>query len=41
MPPSAPLPPLFAELEWAVIDVFDEEPEIFEYVSEFRPDLEE
>ena len=40
-PASAPLPPLFAELPWNQVDVFEEEPEIFKYVSELRPDWED
>jgi len=40
-PPShVPLPPLFAELPWNVVDVFEEEPNIFRYISELRPDWE-
>jgi len=41
-PPShVPLAPLFAELPWNVVDVFEEEPNIFRYVSELRPDWED
>lgn len=40
-PASAPLPPYFAELPWNQVDVFEEEPEVFKYVSELRPDWEE
>ncbi|MBN1954108.1 MAG: hypothetical protein JW900_03555 [Anaerolineae bacterium] len=40
VPARVPLAPLFAEIEWSVIDVFEEEPEIFEFVSELRPDME-
>jgi len=50
LPPAAPtvlppatvaLAPMFAELPWHVIDVFEEEPEVFQFVSELRPDWEE
>ena len=41
MPASVPLAPLFAELPWNVVDVFEEEPEIFRYISELRPDWED
>lgn len=37
----APLPPFFAELPWNQVDVFEEEPEVFKYVSELRPDWED
>ena len=39
-PASVPLAPLFAELPWNQVDVFEEEPEIFKYISELRPDWE-
>ena len=37
-PAHVPLAPLFAELPWSQVDVFEEEPEVFEYVSDLRPD---
>ena len=38
-PPSlVPLPPFFAELPWGMIDVFEAEPEVFEHISDLRPD---
>lgn len=40
-PASVPLAPLFAELPWNTVDVFEEEPEIFRYISELRPDWED
>jgi hypothetical protein len=40
-PARAPLAPLFAELPWNQVDVFEEEPEVFTYVSELRPDWED
>ena len=40
-PASAPLPPYFAELPWNQVDVFEEEPEVFKYISELRPDRED
>jgi len=39
-PAIVPLAPLFAELPWRMIDVFEEEPEVFTYVSDLRPDWE-
>ena len=39
-PAHAPLAPLFAELPWKLVDVFEEEPEIFEHVSKRRQDWE-
>ncbi len=40
-PPShVPLAPLFAELPWNTVDVFEENPHIFRYISELRPDWE-
>jgi hypothetical protein len=38
-PATVPLAPLFAELPWNLVDVFEEEPEIFTYVSDLRPHL--
>jgi hypothetical protein len=40
-PSSVPLAPLFAELPWNVVDVFEEDPDIFKFVSELRPDWED
>ena len=40
VPPRVPLAPLLAELAWSVVDIFEEEPEIFEFISEIRPDWE-
>ncbi|HET91962.1 MAG TPA: hypothetical protein ENN99_14675 [Chloroflexi bacterium] len=40
-PARVPLPPYFAELPWNQVDVFDEEPEVFRFVSERRPDWED
>jgi hypothetical protein len=39
-PASVPLPPLFAELPWKLVDVFEEDPEVFKYISDLRPDWE-
>lgn len=39
-PQRVPLPPLFAELPWNLIDVFDEEPEVFKNISDLKPDWE-
>ena len=40
-PQHVPLPPLFAELGYDVIDVFQETPDIFGMVDELRPDAGE
>ena len=40
MPARAPLPPMFAELTYDMIDVLDEDPEIFKRLSERRPDMD-
>ena len=40
-PASAPLAPLFAELPWSQVDVFEEEPEVFKFISELRPDWDD
>jgi hypothetical protein len=40
-PETIPLPPMFAELSYSVIDVFEEQPEAFGLVSELRPDAGE
>ena len=39
-PARAPLPPMFAELDFSTIDVLDEEPDIFKRVSDMRPVME-
>jgi hypothetical protein len=41
IPQTIPLPPMFAELSYSVVDVFEEEPEIFALVHELRPDAGE
>jgi hypothetical protein len=40
-PEIIPLPPMFAELSYSVIDVFEEQPDAFGLVSELRPDAGE
>jgi hypothetical protein len=40
-PPSVPLPPLFGELGYDVVDVFEETPDIFGLVSDLHPDAGE
>ena len=39
-PATVPLAPLFAELAWKTIDVFEEKPQAFKYISDLRPDWE-
>jgi hypothetical protein len=41
LPQTVPLPPMFAELSYSVVDVFEEEPDIFAVVHELRPDAGE
>jgi hypothetical protein len=40
LPPRAPLPPMMAELNYSIIDVLDEDPEIFKRISDLRPDMD-
>lgn len=40
LPTNVPLPPLFRELPFHIIDVFEEEGRNLLYVSETRPDME-
>jgi len=40
-PASVPLPPLFAELPWHMVDCFEEDPEMFKRISDLRPDWED
>ena len=37
-PAMVPLAPLFAGLPWKLIDVFEEEPEVFRHISDLRAD---
>jgi hypothetical protein len=32
---------MFAELPFHIVDVFEEEPDLFRYISELRPDWED
>lgn len=41
-PPSrVPLAPFFAEIAWNQVDVFEEQPELFQRISDLRPDWED
>ena len=40
IPEHFPLAPLFKQLPFSIIDIFEEFPERFKYVSEQRPDLD-
>ena len=40
IPATMPLAPLFRELPYQIIDMFDEYPDRLVYVSETRPDME-
>jgi hypothetical protein len=40
LPARAPLPQMFGELGFNVIDVLDWDPEIFKVVSDLKPDME-
>lgn len=39
-PAHVPLAPLFAELPYGVVDVFEEDPHVFTRISDLRPDWE-
>jgi hypothetical protein len=39
-PASVPLAPMFAELPWKLVDVFEEDPYIFKHISDLKPDWE-
>jgi hypothetical protein len=40
IPAKVPLSPMFSELPWKLVDVFEENPELFRHISELRPDWE-
>ncbi len=40
IPSHFPLAPLFRQLPYGIVDVFEEFPHRFKYVSELRPDME-
>jgi hypothetical protein len=40
-PKSVPLPPLFAELGYETVDVFEYDPNVFVHISDLRPDAGE
>ena len=40
LPARAPLPPMFGELGFNVIDVLDWDPDIFKVVSDLKPDMQ-
>jgi hypothetical protein len=40
IPTGAPLPPMFRALPYSLIDMFEEFPERFSYISETRPDMD-
>jgi hypothetical protein len=40
MPARAPLPPMMAELNYSIVDVLEEEPDIFKQISDLKPDME-
>ena len=39
-PSTVPLSPMFAELPWKYVDVFEENPDLFKHISQLRPDWE-
>lgn len=39
LPARAPLPPAFAELSFSIIDVLEEDPDVFKRISDLRPDM--
>jgi hypothetical protein len=40
LPARAPLPPSFSELTYSIIDVLEEEPDVFKRISDMRPDMD-
>ncbi|MBK9051363.1 MAG: hypothetical protein IPL78_10740 [Chloroflexi bacterium] len=40
IPSGAPLPPMFRALPYSIIDMFEEFPDRFSYISETRPDMD-
>jgi hypothetical protein len=40
LPGRAPLPPMFSELSYEMIDVLEEDPDIFKRTSDLRPDMD-
>lgn len=40
LPARAPLPPMTQELDYSIVDVLDEEPDIFKQISDLRPDMD-
>lgn len=40
LPARAPLPPMFSELGFEMIDVLEEDPDIFKHTSDLRPDMD-
>ena len=40
IPSKVPLSPMFSELPWKFVDVFEENPDLFKHISELRPDWE-
>jgi hypothetical protein len=40
VPPHFPLAPLFRQLDYGTIDVFEEYPDKFKFISDLKPDME-
>jgi hypothetical protein len=40
IPAKVPLAPMFSELPWNLVDIFDEDPDIFKHISDLKPDWE-
>ena len=40
LPGRAPPPPLISELTFSIVDVTEEDPELFKRISDLRPDME-
>lgn len=40
LPARAPLPPMFAELAYSEVDMFEWDPDVFKRTSDLRPDLD-
>lgn len=39
-PARAPLPPMMQELSFSMIDVLEEDPDVFKNISDLRPDMD-
>lgn len=40
LPPRAPLPPMFSELSYSEVDMFEWDPDVFKRTSDLKPDMD-